>query len=67
MKLMKKLRQAKGWSGWELGKRANLHPSQISKFELGRAVPYEGQLNRLAKALGVALERAFTLMQDVDE
>lgn len=46
-------RLLRGWSARELGLIAGIDAREISRFETGRAVPYRGQLARLAEALGV--------------
>jgi len=51
--LLKKARETKGWSQSELGRQTGIHPSTISLIESGRLVPYEAQLVKLAKALGL--------------
>lgn len=63
-------RQLRRWSQYELAIRARLHPSDISKFERGMAVPYPAQLTRLADALGIepsALSAAPTPATDESE
>ena len=54
MEELRRKRKARGWSQAELARRARLHPSDISRFESGRAIPYPIQLQKLAQALGVA-------------
>jgi ribosome-binding protein aMBF1 (putative translation factor) len=44
-------RNKQEWSRAELGRRAHLHPSQISQIELRRLVPYPKQMKRLAVVL----------------
>jgi transcriptional regulator with XRE-family HTH domain len=39
------------WTQTQLGARAGLSASEISKIETGRAQPYPRQLQRLARAL----------------
>ena len=49
-----KLRQERvrrGWSQQTLGFHAGVGASEISRFEHGRAIPYQGQAERLAKVL----------------
>jgi transcriptional regulator with XRE-family HTH domain len=52
MKLTK-LRKAKGWSRYELAKRARISRVYVTKLETGRSDPTVGMLQRLARALGV--------------
>ena len=47
----------------ELGKRAQVSPSEISRIERGHAQPYPNHLIRLAKALKVP---AVELLKPVD-
>jgi transcriptional regulator with XRE-family HTH domain len=51
--VLRDLRLRLGWSQAKLGRKARLHPADVSRFESGRAVPYPGQLRRLARVLGV--------------
>ncbi len=51
MKRLTSLRLARGWSKTELARRARLHPSRVSVIENGRALPYDVELRRLARAL----------------
>ena len=59
-------RLAKGWTQEKLG----LHPdvrieqSYISAFERGQALPVPAQAERLAKVLGVAVEKLMTPVLD---
>jgi len=53
---IRELRLRRGWSQLELSRRARIHPSEVSKFEAGRIVPYRPQLRRLARALGVRVD-----------
>ena len=66
MKKLTELRQARGWSKAELSRRARLAEGHVGKIESGRLVPYEAQLRRLARALGVPVAEAATLL-DGDE
>lgn len=52
-------RERRGWSRAELGRRANIHPADIGKFESGRLVPYPSQQSRLAQAIGISAEKLF--------
>jgi len=56
MTTIRELRLRRGWSQLELSRRARIHPSDLSKIEAGRIVPYEPQLRRLARALGVRVD-----------
>jgi transcriptional regulator with XRE-family HTH domain len=59
-----KLREAKGWSRAELGRRARMSGGDIGKIENGRMVPYESQLTKLARALGVSSKALLTEASD---
>lgn len=65
IKRLRKARLDKGWTGMKLATEAGLHPSQISKFETGREIPYDKQLERLAAALGIPQGKAHTLLDEV--
>lgn len=64
MKKLTELRQARGWSKAELARRAELVEGYVGKIESGRLVPYETQLRRIARALGVPVAKATTLLDD---
>ena len=53
----------RGWSKAELARRAKLDQGLMSKIELGRVIPYPGQLARLASALKVPAD---ALMSEVE-
>lgn len=46
------LRKAKGWSKAELARRSVMQPGTIGWIEEGRFIPYDGQLSKIADALG---------------
>ncbi|MGQ0551239.1 MAG: helix-turn-helix domain-containing protein [Armatimonadota bacterium] len=50
---VRSLREQRGWSQVELGRRSRIHPADISRIEQGRLQPYRPQLRRLARALKV--------------
>ena len=52
---LRRLRVAKGWSRYELAKRAGCSQVYVRKLEDGRSDPTVGMVTRLAKALGVPL------------
>ena len=54
------------WSQAELARRAKMHPSTVSQIECRRVDPYQGQLAKLARALGVP-ENPDSLLHDVDD
>jgi transcriptional regulator with XRE-family HTH domain len=47
------MRERRGWSKSELARRAGLNQTTVSAVESGRLIPYDTQLLKLAKALGV--------------
>ncbi len=51
MLILTKEREARGWSRAELGRRSRIHPATIGKVELGRLIPYEVEISRIARAL----------------
>ena len=53
MKKVRALREAEGWSQSELARRAGLHSTTVSVIESGRWKPGQGQIEKLAAALGV--------------
>ena len=65
MTVLEDLRRQKDWSQAELARRARLHPSDVSRFEGRRLVPYPSQLRKLARALGVERENAASLIEEV--
>ena len=54
MKNLTQLREGQGWSKSELARRAGLNQTTVSAVEIGRLIPYDTQLRKLAKALGVS-------------
>lgn len=49
---LEKMRRERGWSKSELGRRACIQSGLVGWIEDRRFVPYDVQLERLAKALG---------------
>lgn len=60
------LRTKRNLSKAELGRRAHLDSSMLSKVEAGRIRPYPAQLSRLAHALGLSKRDAPSLLEDAD-
>lgn len=54
MRRLRQEREARGWTRFELGARAHVHPPRLGQIENGRATPAPGsvELRRLAAALG---------------
>jgi ribosome-binding protein aMBF1 (putative translation factor) len=46
-------RLRRGWSQQDLGYRARVQATDISRIERGRFIPYDGQAERLARVLGL--------------
>jgi ribosome-binding protein aMBF1 (putative translation factor) len=53
MRRLTKERELKGWSRSELARRARMTPADVGKIEAGRLAPYDSQLRKLARALGI--------------
>ena len=53
MLTMKAERLRRGWRQVELAFRANMSPSDVSRYETGRMEPYPAHRERLARALGI--------------
>lgn len=60
------LREQRGWTRMELGRRARVHPATVGKIENGRQLPYPPELARLARALGVPAAEAEGLTEEVN-
>lgn len=48
-----KMRREKGWTKAELARRSGIQPNVVGWIEAGRFIPYQTQLEKLARALGV--------------
>lgn len=62
MTKLEEMRRTKGWSKAELARRAEIGEADVGKIESGRLRPYDGQLGRLAGALGVPATRMNQLL-----
>jgi ribosome-binding protein aMBF1 (putative translation factor) len=60
------LREARRWSRSELARRARMSSADVGKIEVGRLIPYDPQLRKLARALGVPLIDASRLLEAAD-
>lgn len=56
---IKELREAKGWTQWELAHRAQLWPARISQYENGKRVPPLYAAQAIAMALDATLDELF--------
>jgi transcriptional regulator with XRE-family HTH domain len=66
MKLMKRLRLEKGWSLNELARKSKMANGDIGKIESGRLVPYDSQLEKIAKAFGYSANNKADLLQELE-
>ena len=64
---LRQKREEKGWSRSKLARHADMVPSDVGKIEAGRLRPYETQLRKLARALGVSATEAPTLLLEVSD
>ena len=53
---MRLARLEKGWSQQELGFKAKVSASDVSRIETGRMIPYPAQARRLARVLDLDVE-----------
>jgi transcriptional regulator with XRE-family HTH domain len=60
---IRRLRQARGWTGAQLAVYAGMAPSAISQIETGRRSPNAGSLEKIATALEVAVVDLFPKAQ----
>lgn len=49
-------RQARGWSQTELGRACDMAPTQVSRYEAGRAAPRRVTMAKIADALAVRFQ-----------
>lgn len=57
--ILRQRREERGLTAFELGIRAKVHPSFISKVEKRRVVPGEAAKKALLKELSLSVEEAF--------
>ena len=57
-------RNRRGWSLAKLARRSDLNATTVGLIESGRFRPYPGQLRKLAKALGLPLAEAGSLVEE---
>src|SRR5215203_295452 len=60
---IRRLREAKGWSGAQLAVYAGMAPSAVSQIETGKRNPNSGSLAKIAKALEVEVRDLFPKVQ----
>lgn len=66
MKLLTQKREDKGWSRSELARRAIMSAASVGQIENGRLLPYDSQLEKIARALGYQGDPA-ELMEEVGQ
>jgi transcriptional regulator with XRE-family HTH domain len=64
-RVVRELRQARGWSQTELARAAGMTQSAVARFEAGGTVPTLPVLERLAKALDADVTITVTPRTDV--
>jgi len=65
-KAIRALREEKGLSQETLGNEAEIHPTWISHIESGRINPTWGNVRRIARGLGVPLEKLAALAEEFE-
>lgn len=63
---LKRIRKARGLSQFDLAKRADITPSDISRIENNKIYAYPGWRKRLSKALDVPEEKLFAAMDETN-
>lgn len=53
MKTIRALRQARGWSQYELALKVGVHPQAVYLWETGRRTPQVPQMRRLGQLFGL--------------
>ena len=53
---LKTLRKDHGWSQGQLGKRIDIDPQRISKYEQGKSMPPAKTMVKIAEVFGVSLD-----------
>lgn len=53
MKTIRELRQARGWTQYELAVRVGVHPQAVYLWESGRRTPQVPQLRKLGQIFGM--------------
>lgn len=57
-----KLREERCWTRAELARRTRMSPGDVGKIEAKRLTPYPSQLRKLARALGLPIADAASLI-----
>lgn len=60
-------RQRRGWSQAELARRARMSAATVSQIESGRMRPYDSQLRKLRRALGLPRGQERTLVEEAPQ
>lgn len=64
MRRITKAREARGWSRAELARVSHMNATTVGQIESGRWSPYDSQLQKLARALGVPDSDAHHLLEE---
>lgn len=65
MKVLRQIRESKGWTQAELSRKSGLNATTIGLIESGRLKAYQSQINKLAIALGLTEDEAQRLQAEV--
>ncbi len=66
MNRVKKEREKKNWSQFQLAKKSNINQGDISQIENEKIFPYPGWRKRLSEALEVKEEYLFPEIKEVE-
>ncbi len=66
MFILTREREARDWSRNELARRARMAAGDVGRIEAGRLRPYDGQLRKLARALGWPVNDAHRLLDTAE-
>lgn len=61
---LKREREKRGWTRAELARRAGMSAGDVGKIEAERTKPYDSQLAKIAKALGIRQSEASSLINE---
>ena len=64
MRRITRVREARGWSRAKLVRVSHMNATTVGQIETGRWVPYDSQLQKLARALGFPESEAHRLLED---
>jgi len=66
-KILKELREVKGWSQGQLGKRVGADIQRISKYERGISCPTPDMMVKFANTFEISLDYLMRGMKELDE